>query len=122
MASVNPRRHAPWTVLCDNESFLRSPLAREAHRRAQIKLWKMPPRSPDLNPIEKYWSWLRRALLRKDLEDLRKGRPVPGRTAYVARVRAINRSQRAQAVAASCAKGLKRVCQLVAEKRGVAVN
>ena len=33
-----------------------------------------------------------------------------GRTAYVARVRALARSQRAQRVAAACANGLRKVC------------
>ena len=75
-----------------------------------------------MNPIEKYWGWLRRALFKRDLEDLRKGRPVPGRTAYIARVRAINRSKRAQAVASSYARGLKKVCKAVVQKRGVAVK
>ena len=59
--------------------------------------------------------------MKKDLEDLRKGRPVPGRTAYVARIRAINRSQKAQAVAARCAQGLKKACKTVVDMRGVAV-
>ena len=75
-----------------------------------------------MNPVERYWSWLRRAVLKKDLEDLSKGRPVPGRTAYIARIRAINRSKKAQAVAASCALGLKKVCARVVEQRGVAVK
>ena len=123
LASVNPARRAgPWHVLCDNESFLRSPVCRQAHRRAKVTLWKMPPRSPDLNPIEKYWSWLRRRLLEKDLADLRNGRPVPRRVAYIARLRAINRSARAQSVAANCAKGLKKVCRAVVAGRGAAVK
>lgn len=123
LAQVNPTRpDGPWNVLCDNESFLRSPLAREAHRKANITLWKMPPRSPDLNPIEKYWSWLRRALLKKDLEDLRDGKPVPERKAYIARMRVINRSKKAQRVAASIAKGFKKTCKAVVEQGGAAVR
>jgi hypothetical protein len=93
-----------------------------AHRRSKVNLWNIPPRSPEISPTEKYWGWLRRALLKRDLEDLRKGRPVPGRTAYIARVRAINPSKRAQTVAASYARGLKKVCQAVVRKRGVAVK
>ena len=105
-----------------SESFLRSAAARRGHRRARVVLWTMPPRSPDLNPIEKYWSWLRRRVLQKDLQDLREGKPVPGRMAYIARMRAINRTQQVQAVAGNCAQGLRRVCRLIVEKRGIAVH
>ena len=119
--AVNPdEQRGPWTVLCDNESFLWEPHSRAAHRRANIVLWKMPPRSPDLNPVEKYWSWLRRALLRLDLHDLRTRRPPLGRSAYVARVRAVNRSQRAQRVAGNCARGLLKVCREVKLNGGAA--
>ena len=107
-------------MLCGNESFLREPHSQAAHRRANIVLWKMPPRSPDLNPVEKYWSWLRRSLLRLDLKDLRARRPPLGRAAYVARVRAVNRSQRAQRVAGNCARGLLNVCREVKLNGGAA--
>ena len=50
------------------------------------------------------------------------GKPVPGRMAYIARMRAINRTQQAQAVAGNCAQGLRRVCRLIVEKRGIAVH
>ena len=123
LLALNPkRRRGPWSVLCDNESCLRSAAARRGHRRARVVLWTMPPRSPDLNPIEKYWSWLRRRVLQKDLQDLREGKPVPGRMAYIARMRAINRTQQAQAVAGNCAQGLRRVCRLIVEQRGIAVH
>jgi hypothetical protein len=56
------KRRGPWYVLCDNESFLDTDESRSAHRRAGIRLWHIPARSPDLNPIEKFWSWLRYAL------------------------------------------------------------
>ena len=52
---------APWRLLCDNEGFLKSKLSQKAHRDNRIKLWHIPPRSPDLNPIEKFWAWLRRS-------------------------------------------------------------
>ena len=123
LLALNPaRRRGPWSVLCDNESFLRSPPARAAHRRAAVELWKMPPRSPDLNPIEKYWSWLRRRIHKQDLQDLRQGKPVPGRMAYIARIRAINRSVQAQAVAARCAQGFRKVCRLIDQNKGIAVH
>ena len=52
---ANPdKRNGPWKVLCDNESFPRAPESVAAHRRCNAHLVKMPPLSPDLNPVEKY--------------------------------------------------------------------
>ena len=60
--AVGPTRPVgPWRVLCDNESFLKK--ARATHttlREYDISLWHVPARSPDLNPVEKFWAWLRR--------------------------------------------------------------
>ena len=50
------------------------------------------------------------------------GKPVPGRMAYIARMRAINRTQQAQAVTGNCAPGLRLVCRLIVEQRGIAVH
>ena len=44
------------------------------------------PKSPDLNPVEMFWGWLRKKLRSMDLEDLRKKRRPLGKTAYTARV------------------------------------
>ena len=108
----------PWYVLCDNESFLRARDSTAAHRHSKVTLWAVPARSPDLNPIEKFWSWLRTQLRQRDLADLQAGRPPMGRVAFKARVRAICRSQRAQRVARACALGLRKVCQEVVMKKG----
>ena len=123
LAAVNPvRPRGPWTVLCDNESFLRTDEARLAHREAGVTLWKMPAHSPDLNPVEKFWAWLRKELRKRDLEDLAKKRPVLNKAAYLARVRGIYRSVSAKRVAQSCALGLKRVCREVLDKNGAATS
>ena len=115
--SVNKhRRRGPWQVLCDNESFLAKSEA--AHERASVSLWRVPPKSPDLNPVEKYWSWLRGRLRFLDLKDAAAGRPVPGKTAYIQRVRAVCRSRQSRKVARACALGLRRVCQEVLRKKG----
>ena len=50
---INPKKKGPWTVLCDNESFLRSKVVAKAHQKIGVKLWKIPAKSPDLNPIER---------------------------------------------------------------------
>ena len=43
---------------------------------AGVRAWQVPVSSPDLNPVEKFWAWLRRRLRAKDCEDLRR-RPRP---------------------------------------------
>ena len=101
--------NGPWKVLCDNEGFLNTALSGAAHKRAGVKLWRIPAKSPDLNPIEKFWSWLRRKLRAIDLTDITKKRPVLSKMAYKARVRAVCRSKAAQRVAKACAAGLKKV-------------
>ena len=88
-AAVPVKEHGPWFVLCDNEAFLRTRDSAAAHAAANVILWSVPPRSPDLNPIEKFWAWLRNRLRQRDLEDLQAGRPALGKTAFKARVRAI---------------------------------
>ena len=107
--AVNPKRKEPWSVLCDNESFLRSKESHAALKIAGVKLWKMPAKSPDLNPAERCWSWLHRKLRLMDLDDAVMKRPVPGKRAYKARVRGVMKSQKAQTVGSAQTKLMKRV-------------
>ena len=119
--SVSTRkRGGPWTVLCDNEKFLRAKVVIPEYARCNVKLWKMPAKSPDLNPIEKFWGWLRKQLLAKDLADLKAGRRPVGKTAFKIRVRNICRTQRAQRVAANCARNLRKAAQTVLMRKGAA--
>jgi hypothetical protein len=85
-----------------------------------VSLWHIPPRSPDLNPVEKFWAWLRRELRRLDLQDLSKKKRPLSKSAYAVRVRSLCGSQKAQRVASNFAKGLKRVCNEVIAKKGAA--
>jgi transposase len=48
------------TVVMDNASFHKSHLVREIIEAAGCKLVYLPPYSPDLNPIEKFWANLKR--------------------------------------------------------------
>jgi transposase len=48
------------TVVMDNASFHKSHLVREAIEAAGCRLVYLPPYSPDLNPIEKFWANLKR--------------------------------------------------------------
>ena len=108
--SLKPRRRrGPLFVIADNESPLRAPASRDAHEKAGVHVWGIPLGSPDLNPVEKRWSWLRRRLVALDLRDLKMRKKALDRAAFKARVQSFCRSQKAQRVAASCALGLKKV-------------
>jgi transposase len=57
--SLKPAKRAgPWHVLSDNESFLLTDEARAEYRKQKVRLWPIPARSPDLNPIELFWAWV----------------------------------------------------------------
>ena len=117
--SLKPvRPDGPWTLLCDNECFLKSKVCAEAHKAAGAKLWRIPALSPDLNPVERFWGWLRRRLLAMDLSDAVKKRPVLGKTAYAARIRRVVKTKKAQDVAKSYAESFKSTCRLVVQKKG----
>ena len=91
LRALNPKkRRGPWTVLCDNEGFLRAKASMAAYSPRSITLWSVPPKSPDLNPVEMFWGWLRKKLRSMDLEDLRKKRRLLDKTAYVARVKGLS--------------------------------
>ena len=47
------------TVIWDNATFHKSPKIREALEAAGMSLIFLPPYSPDLNPIEQFWAWLK---------------------------------------------------------------
>ena len=116
--STNPvKKNGPWTVLCDNEGFLNGKKSKAAHKKSKVALWKVPPRSPDLNPVEKYWSWLRKKLRALDLEDAVKRRPVLTKTMYIQRIRSVVASKKSQTVAKNYALGLKKVCKEVLSQR-----
>ena len=123
LRKLRPRKRTrPWPVICDNEYFLTAKKCKDFYNAKGIVLWPIPPRSPDLNPIEKFWGWLRRTLRRRDLQDWAAKRPPIGRTAFRARVRAVLRAKRTQAVAARFANDLMSVCKEVKRKRGAAAR
>ena len=115
---VKPR--GPWFVICDNEGFLRARAAQAQYARIHVQLWKIPPGSPDLNPVERFWAWLRTALRQLDLQDAVAKRPVLGKAAYKERIKRICKSKRAQSVAVNIAGGLKKVCLEVVANKGAA--
>ncbi len=123
LRACNPgKTSGPWTILCDNEKFLRASACRALYHRQNIQLWKLPARSPDLNPIEKMWGWARKQLRAMDLADLVARRPVLGKTAYKARIKKLLKSPRAQKVAKNFASNLRTVAARVVKKQGAAVR
>lgn len=116
------RPTGPWWTLCDNEAFLQAPATKALYKSLKVRLWLIPKHSPDCNPVEKFWSWLRRKLRSMDLKDIVAKRPIPGKLAYRRRVRTVCASARAQQVAKSCALGLKKVCKEIIQKGGAAAR
>ena len=113
-------RNGPWHVLCDNEGFLNTGDASKEHKAARVKLWRIPSRSPDLNPVERFWGWLKKTLHRMDLKDAQAKKAPLGKMAYRERVRAVCRSKKAQTVASNYAKSFRKVCAAVVKKKGAA--
>ena len=49
-------------VVMDNASFHKSQKIRDLIEKSGCKLVYLPAYSPDLNPIENYWAWLKRKI------------------------------------------------------------
>jgi len=49
-------------LIMDNATFHRKAKLRELANKADCEILFLPPYSPDLNPIEKYWAWLKQKL------------------------------------------------------------
>lgn len=114
------RVRGPWRIICDNEAFLTKSAA--AHRKASVELVQIPSRSPDLNPIEKYWAFLRRKLRARDLADLTAKRPPVSKGQLKKRVQQICQSVQGRRVAANIFKNFRKVCQEVYDKKGAATR
>ena len=116
------KRCGPFMVLCDGESFLRARKSMQAYRRKNVSLWICPPMSPDLNPVEMFWGWLRKKMRNMDLTDMRKRRPPLGKAAYVLRIKSVVQSNKAQDAAKVFARKLRSTCKLVCERQGAAAD
>jgi transposase len=46
-------------VFCDNARYYRNKYVREYLKTSKIKLHFLPPYSPNLNPIERLWKWMK---------------------------------------------------------------
>ena len=92
----------------------------DAYRFKNITLWDVPAKSPDLNPVEMFWAWLREKLRLMDLADLHKKRRPLGKPAYTQRVKSVIRTQKAQSAAKNCASQFRKACQQVVDRKGAA--
>ena len=116
------RWNGPWTILCDNESFLNAPASRSAHAKHRFELWHVPPRSPDLNPVELFWAKVRLWLRHMDLKDLREGRPPVQKTALKERVRRLLRTAKAKQTAKNIFASLRKRALRVKSASGAAIT
>ena len=119
LRQANPGRvRGPWNILCDNESFLRAPAGLTELRKLNVHLWKLPPRSPDLNPVVRYWAWIRKRMRAMDLADLTAKRAVVGRMEYKRRFARLVRSPAGKSVASNMFMGLRGTCKRVVANNG----
>ena len=119
---LQPKAKRPFVLHCDGERFLTAKASKAAYKKVGVELLTIPRKSPDLNPIEKFWGWLKKELRMRDLADLQKKRKPLGQTAFKARVRSVLRAKRTQTVAGNFAKDLLRVCRAVKKAKGHAVR
>ena len=123
LRQLNPRnQRGPWHVLCDNETFLRTKASLAAYRRRRVVLWDVHAKSPDLNPVERFWAWLRKKLRQMDLADLRARRAPLTKPQYATRVQRVLQTRKAQSVAKRCAGHFRTSCQKVLDNRGAAAG
>ena len=98
----------------------KGPNFNHAHGRSHTALWHIPPRSPDLNPVERFWGWLRQRLRAMDLADLKAGRRPEKKAGLKARVRALLKSPKGKEVAKNHFLSLQKTCADVKKQRGAA--
>ena len=90
-----------------------------AYRKQKISIWKVPPHSLDLSPVEQFWSWLRRHSLKLDLADARAKKTSLDKAKYRKRVLAVCCSTKA---AVNIVKRFRKTCAEVVRVKGAAVR
>ena len=105
-------------MLADGEKFLWAAASRAAYVADGIALWRVPPSSPDFNPVGKMWGWLRKRLRPMGLMDLKSKGQAPGKAAYKRRIRNLVNTKSAQGAAAKFVLRLKSVSKVVVKGNG----
>lgn len=116
------KTNGPWMILCDNETFLTTAASKAAHAKMRVELWHVPPRSPDLNPVELFWAKVRLWLRQMDLKDLRARRAPVHKTALKERVRRLLRTDKARRAAKNIFGLLHKKARLVCKAKGGAIR
>ena len=114
------RTKGPWHVLCDNESFLDCRDSTREYAKTSVHLWHIPTRSPDLNPVERYWAYLRRRLRAMDLKDMTDERAPVGKAELERRVRAVVKNKTSEDVCKRMLRSLLPTARDVIKKKGAA--
>lgn len=57
-----PKLSQDAVIVMDNASFHRKKRLHEIAERYKIKIIFLPPYSPELNPIEHFWHWLKKKI------------------------------------------------------------
>ena len=109
-------------MLCDGEGFLTAKAYKAAYKKKKTTVLTLPPKSPDLNPIEKFWGWLRRELQVRELHDMQAKHAALSKEAYKNRVRNLLKTKRTQRIAARFAIALLNGCKEVKKKCGAAAR
>lgn len=55
--------HRTIHLFCDNAPYYRNKAVRRYLERSKIKLHFLPPYSPNLNPIERLWKWMKERII-----------------------------------------------------------
>jgi transposase len=50
-------------VFCDNASYYRNKAVRQHLQSSRVELHFLPPYSPNLNPIERLWKWMKERVI-----------------------------------------------------------
>jgi len=62
-------------IFCDNALYYRNKAVTEYLQKSKIKLFFLPPYSPNLNPIERLWKWMKERVIYntyyRDFEDFK---------------------------------------------------
>ena len=95
-------------------------VSKKIHALKRVTLWHILPRSPDLNPVERYWSYLRRRLKAMDLADMKQKRPAIDRAGLQKRVRKLLKTNKSKRVAQNMFNSFRKVCVQVKASGGSA--
>jgi transposase len=50
-------------IFCDNAPYYRNKMVRQYLKNSKVKLHFLPPYSPNLNPIERLWKWMKERVI-----------------------------------------------------------